>query len=172
MPPQATFVLFERSGGRASRPWRTSACFLLPTGSRPGIGTYARNAMTCRRGSRLGRELARWRTVGETGLRSLPNRDLTKLLTGLEDQAGGMIPQLRWVLPRCWHDSILSEEAESLQETQTDQSAYRMTLPADPKHRDGTTLNSTSSQSRVCKYRGEGVTQNQDTPAPIARPTP
>jgi hypothetical protein len=25
-------------------------------------------------GSRLGRELARWRTVGDTGLRSLPNR--------------------------------------------------------------------------------------------------
>ena len=71
MPPQASFVLFERSGGRARRPWRTSACFLLPTGSRPGIGTYARNAMTCRRGSRLGRELARWRTVGETGLKSL-----------------------------------------------------------------------------------------------------
>ena len=41
MPPQASFVLFERSGGRARRPWRTSACFLLPTGSRPGIGTYA-----------------------------------------------------------------------------------------------------------------------------------
>ena len=119
MPPQASFVLFERSGGRARRPWRTSACFLLPTGSRPGIGTYARNAMTCRRGSRLGRELARWRTVGENGLRSLPNRDLTGLLTGLEDQAVGMISQLRWVLPRCWHDSILSKEAESLQETQS-----------------------------------------------------
>jgi hypothetical protein len=29
-----------------------------------------------------------------------------------------MIPQLRWVLPRCWHDFILSKEAESLQETQ------------------------------------------------------
>ena len=30
-----------------------------------------------------------------------------------------MISQLRWVLPRCWHDSILSKEAESLQETQS-----------------------------------------------------
>jgi len=60
VPPQATFVLFERSSARARRPWRISACFLLPTGRRPGIGTYARNTMTCRGGWGLGWELARW----------------------------------------------------------------------------------------------------------------
>jgi hypothetical protein len=33
------------------------------------------------------------------------------------DEANGSIPQLSWVLPWCWHDSILSKEW-SLQETQ------------------------------------------------------
>ena len=47
--------------------------------------------------------------------------DRTPLLPGLspdlEHEANRSFPQLSWVLPRCWHDSILSKEW-SLRETQ------------------------------------------------------
>ena len=103
-------------------------CLLLPTGSRPGIGTYAGNVMTCRCGSRSDRELATWRTVGETGLRALPDRDFTGLLSGLEGQAGGMtLSSAEYFLGADMTSSFPKKRSRS-RKLRADQSAYRMTL--------------------------------------------